>query len=116
MTFREIQIHFVTDVEISEEHQRKLVRLVGEICDSYKATHPGRTMWPFGIGLKMLSNPYMVGDDEPLQFDEHIFSIECSEREGYDWKCAKCGKPQGDHKHCITQPDAGDCDFEARSS
>lgn len=41
------------------------------------------------------------------------FSIECFERENYDFKCVKCGLPQGDHSHCITDPLAGACEFVA---
>jgi len=46
-----------------------------------------------------------------MEFDDSTFEIRCSEREDYDFKCLKCGKPQGDHKGCITDPPAGDCEF-----
>lgn len=113
MTFRAIEIGFPEDVEITSEDQQKLVSLVGDICRRWQEAHPGRVMWPFGIGLKMLANPMMLSDDEPIPFDENTFSIECSERADYEWTCTKCGHPQGDHKDCITEPPAGACDFSA---
>lgn len=80
-----IEISFAAPVHLGREHQRRLVDLIGEICDAYEAKHPDRVMWPFGIGQKMLCNPLMLSDDEPIPFDESVFSIECAERENYDY-------------------------------
>lgn len=110
--FRAIEISFPSAVELTNADQQALVSLISEICRRYEANRPGRVMWPFGIGMKLLTNLMAHSDDEPLEFDEGVFSIECSEREDYDWKCAKCGRPQGDHSHCyMPDPPAGDCEF-----
>lgn len=108
---RAIEITFPEDVEITDDDQRDIVEVVSRITNRYEEANPHRTMWPFGIGQKMLSNPFMVGDDEPLEFDENVFAVECSERENYDWPCAKCGQPQGDHRGLILDPPAGDCEY-----
>ena len=92
--------------------------LVNSICDAWQAAHPARVMWPAGVGFKPTYIPMTAEEEETrgIEFDENIFSIECYERADYEWKCAKCGHPQGDHKDHITQPPAGECDFEANNS
>lgn len=89
-TYREdtsaIEITFAAPVNLSDDHCRRLVALISEICDAYEVMHPDRVMWPFGIGQKMLCNPMMLSDDEPIPFDESTFSIECAERENYDYQ------------------------------
>lgn len=110
-----IEIGFPEAVEVSDDDQQALVELVSRICDRYEASHVGRVMWPFGVGYKMLANPMMLSDDDPIPFDESTFSIECSERADYEWPCAKCGKPQGDHQGHIVDPPAGACEFEPQS-
>lgn len=107
-----IEITFPEFVELSEDDQRDLVELISRICDRYETANAGRVMWPFDIGFKMLANPMMLSDDEPIPFDESTFSIECSERADYNWPCAKCGKLQGDHQYHMIDPPAGDCEFE----
>lgn len=82
---RAIEISFPVPVHLSEYHQRRLAELIGAICDLYEQHHPDRVMWPAGIGQKMLTNPFMVDDDHPMQFDESVFEIECCERENYDY-------------------------------
>jgi len=111
-----IEITFPEPVEFTQQDQSDLLALVTRITDRYCATHPGRTMWAFGVGQKMLSNPFLTGDDQPLEFDARVFSIECSERADYQWPCTKCGKPQGDHKGHIVSPPAGDCDFTVENA
>ena len=81
-----IEVSFAAPVHISAEHQQRLVELIGEICNAYEQRHPDRVMWPFGIGSKMLCHPMMLSDDEPIPFDDSVFSIECAERENYDFK------------------------------
>ncbi len=83
---RGIEINFEVPVNLSEDHQRRLVALIDEICDAYEVKHPDRTMWPFCIGQKMLTNPFMVDEDHPMQFDEGLFQIDCAERENYDYQ------------------------------
>ena len=55
--------------------------LVEEVCRKYEAEHPGRVMWTFGTGSKMLISPFMVDDDHPMVFDDSTFEVEVSERE-----------------------------------
>ena len=110
-----IEIRFPEPVDMTPEDTKAILNIVTAMTDRYDATHPGRVMWVFSVGMKMLSNPFMVGDNEQMAFDDECFEITCSERADYKWPCAKCGKPQGDHREHITQPPAGDCDFTAHS-
>lgn len=80
-----IEITFAEPVNITRYQQLRLVELIGEICRDYEARHPDRTMWVFGIGQKMLCSPFMLSDDEPIPFDESTLSIECAERENYQY-------------------------------
>lgn len=115
--FTAIEVAFPCAVEITAKQQQDLDRIVGEICNDYVATHPGRVMWPAGIGFKPTFIPITAEQEATrgIEFDEGTFQIDCAEREDYDWKCAKCGIPQGDHGHCITEPAAGECEFAVAS-
>jgi len=106
-----IEINFPVAVEVCQDDFRILDDIAGEICDRYVVAHPDRVMWPAGMGSKMTVHPLMLSDDEPIPFDDSVFSIDCAERENYDWLCEKCGIKQGDHGHCIIDPPAGDCEF-----
>jgi len=115
---RTIEISFPVDVEITDEEAQQLVKMASAICDRWKATHPGRTMWPFGIGCKPTYIPMTREEEEAgrgIEFDESTFAIECYERADYEWKCSKCGLAQGDHREHIIDPPAGECEFNARS-
>lgn len=111
---RAIEIVFAEPVELTREDEKQLVDLADRICRRYQEAHPARVMWPFGIGFKPTYIP-MTPEEEAcrgMEFDEGTFQIECAEREDYDFKCAACGKPQGDHKHCyMPDPPAGECEF-----
>lgn len=111
-TLLKLEVCFPRPVVVTEDDHRILVALTEEVCKRYERSHPGRVMWPFGQGLKMLVHPLMLSDDEPIPFDEDVWQIECSEREDYGWLCAKCGIKQGDHQDCILNPPAGACAFE----
>lgn len=114
-SMRRIEINFPEAVEITNDDQRVLDAVAAEICNRYQRRHPGRVMWPAGVGFKVLYMP-MTRDEElagrHMEFAEDTFAIDCCERHDYSWLCAKCGIEQGDHKDCITDPKAGDCDFE----
>lgn len=115
MPFKRIEINFPVSVEITNDEMRAFDDLAGKICDRYRGQHPDRVMWPAGVGFKPTYIP-MTAEEEKvrgIEFAEDVFSIDCAERENYDFACTKCGKPQGDHKHCITNPPAGDCEFSA---
>lgn len=109
-----IEINFPGAVELTNDDLRQLDAVAGEICDRYQTNHPGRIMWPAGIGSKITYMP-MTREEElagrHLEFDDSIFAIDCAERADYDWPCARCGKPQGDHKDHILDPPAGECEF-----
>lgn len=79
-----IEITFPVDVELPKGWERKLDRLVAEVCQAYEAGHPDQVMWPFGSGQKMTTNPFMVDDDHPLEFDEGIYTVEIACRERYE--------------------------------
>lgn len=81
MRIRSIVITFPETVEVSQQDQCRLDRVVGAICDRYEAVNVERTMWPFGQGYAMLKHPIALGDDEPIPFDYNTFHIECAERE-----------------------------------
>ncbi len=112
---RAIEVSFAVPVELTQQDQQDLVTLLSRICDRYEGQHPDRVMWPFGIGFKMLVHPLKLSDDEPIPFDESVFSVECTERENYDWPCATCGKKQDEHDHVTADPAAGNCRYVAAS-
>lgn len=81
-----IEITFAAPVHITRDQQKRLHDLLTEICGDYENRHPDRTMWVFGYGAKMLCSPFMLSDDEPIPFDDSVLSIECAERENYDYE------------------------------
>ena len=112
-----IEITFPVSVDVRDKRFQEIVQQVGLICKDYEEVHPGRVMWTFGCGYKMLINPLALSDDQAIPFDENCLEITCAEREDYDFVCTKCGKPQGDHANCYwPNPPAGDCEFSATSS
>lgn len=114
---RRIEINFPAPVELTNDQQRRLDEIAGEMCKAWQALHPGRVMWPFGTGFKITYMPMTRMEEEAgkhIEFDPDTFEISCSEREDYKWPCAKCDHEQGDHKDCITDPPAGDCEFEPK--
>lgn len=115
-TIRRIEINFPEAVVLTEQLQRQLDAIASELCKAYEAMNPGRVMWPFGQGFKITFMPMTREEEETrgMEFDDDTFEISCSEREDYKWPCAKCGIEQGDHKGCITDPPAGDCEFEPK--
>jgi hypothetical protein len=84
MPIRAIEIGFAEPVELTQKDQEALVEIAGKMCERYERANPERVMWPAGVGQKMLTNPFMASDDEPLAFDETVFQIDCAERESYD--------------------------------
>ena len=112
MAISSIHVDFFEPVEITRDEEIKLQEIVTAICDRYKAKNLGRTMWLFGYGSRPLTNPFLVDDDHPMEFDDSELYLECFAREDFSWPCAKCGHEQGDHKGLILEPPAGDCDFE----
>lgn len=112
--FRTIEISFAAPVELTAEDQKAIVAVADAICRRFELASPHRTMWPAGIGERIVSMPMTAEDDAngvPMVFDETAFHVECFERANYDWPCARCGHKQGDHRDHITSPPAGACDF-----
>lgn len=108
----QLQISFPMAVQVSDDDLRVLSALADEICRRHERANPGRVMWPFGQGYKMLCHPIAIPDGEPIPFDENVYEVECSERADWAWPCAKCGIEQGEHQGHILEPKAGACDFE----
>lgn len=81
---RAIQIDFPVGVEITNDDCRALDAVLTTICKRYRDANPTRTMWVFGTGSLMTINPFMVGEDHPLTFDDETLHIEIAERERYD--------------------------------
>ena len=112
---RKLEITFPEPIELTNDDQRVLDAVATEICRRYERAHPGRVMWPAGVGFKVLYMPMTKAEEAAgrhMEFADDTFAIDCCEREDYSWPCAKCGIEQGDHKTCITDPKAGECDFE----
>ncbi len=109
-----IEINFPVPVELSTEHQQALDAAASVICKAYEKANPTRTMWPAGIGSKIIYMPMTLEEEEArgLEFDNDVFAIDVAERANYAYLCSKCGKSQGDHKGMILNPPAGDCEFE----
>lgn len=110
-----IEINFPVSVYISDRSFHRIVETISEVCDDYENRHPGRTMWPAGMGSKITYMP-MTREEEKagrhMEFAKDVLCVDVAEREDYSWPCKKCNKEQGDHKHCLINPPAGDCDFE----
>lgn len=81
MKVKRIEATFPVPVELSQEHQKALDQILGAICAEYVKANPDRVMWVFGVGSKMLCNPLMLSDDEPIPFDDSVFHFEIAERE-----------------------------------
>lgn len=79
MSVSRIEIVFGETVELSADHQHRLVSLINEICEAYEDSNPDRVMWPAGIGDK----PSGIWTDE-LSFDASVFQIDCCERERFE--------------------------------
>lgn len=80
-TTLQFEISFPVPVNISRSAHDLLVDAVGIICADYEAAHPDRIMWGAGFGSKMLCNPLMLSDDEPIPFSDDVEVIEVWERE-----------------------------------
>lgn len=81
-----IEINFPVPVELPDDFQRRLVALVDVACKAYEATHPGRVMWPFGVGSKITYMPMTKEEEDAgmhMEFDDDTLEIEVSEREDY---------------------------------
>lgn len=114
-----IEVNFDTPVDLERVTQRALMSIINAICTNYTTQHPGRVMWPFGVGFKPTYMPMTQEKEQErgMEFDTSVFHIQCSEREDYEWLCFKCGLKQGDHRSCMAGPVlAGDCDFEPRAA
>jgi hypothetical protein len=117
-TYR-IEINFPKKVYVADSKFQSLVEIVTAICNEYESKNPGRVMWAAGMGSKITYMP-MTREEElagkHMEFADDTLAIDCCEREDYDWPCKKCAHTQGDHKECITDPPAGNCDFEPADS
>lgn len=76
-----LEISFPVEVEVENQDLILLARAAKRICARYEGSNPTRVMWPFGQGAKMLANPLMLSDDEPIPFDDSVYNIEVAERE-----------------------------------
>lgn len=78
-----IEINFPVEVNVADKHIQKIDEVLTEIAKEYEKENPGRIMWPFGHGAKMLIHPMMIEDDKPIPFDDSVYQIEMAEREAY---------------------------------
>ena len=81
---RRIEINFPFEVQFPDGWEQRLAELLDEVCRKYEAEHPDQVMWVFGAGCKMLTSPFMVDDDHPMQFDESVFEIAIIAREKFE--------------------------------
>lgn len=93
-----IEVTFAAPVHISSEHQRRLVELIGEICDAYEQRHPDRVMWPFGIGSKMRPNPAPI-QAAPIGRKHRISLDTCWPLRGADGRTYAERKRDEERKH-----------------
>lgn len=87
-----LEVSFPCEVELTYRVQRQLTELVDEMCKRYERTHPGRVMWPMGVGNKVnwskadaaflgrTAEPDAPESGEPT-YDDSVFCIEVAERE-----------------------------------
>lgn len=80
----QIEITFPVALVVKDEHLQAIDEILSKVSRDYEAANPGRIMWPFGHGAKMLVNLLMLSDDEPIPFDDSVYSIEVAEREAYE--------------------------------
>lgn len=108
-----IRIDFPEPVDLPDGAAQDIVEIAARLCKIYQKSHPGRVMWPAGIGSLPTFIPMTREEEQErgMEFDESVFSVSCCEREDYKARCTKCGMEQGDHAHCIIDPPAGDCEF-----
>lgn len=76
-----IEVTFPCHVELPENFMRELGTLVDTVCQKYNAEHPDRSMWLAGMGCKMLTNPFMVDDEHPMEWDESTYVIDVEVRD-----------------------------------
>jgi hypothetical protein len=76
MKVSKIEVVFPIPVEFPPGFLQTLDALVNMICEKYEAENPGRVMWCFGQGAKLIWRE----PEEPV-FDDSIFQIEVAERE-----------------------------------
>lgn len=81
---RKIEINFAEAVELTDDIEQQLLQIAGEICRAYELAHPGRVMWPAGIGGKITFMPLTAEDERErgIEFDDDTFEIDCYAREG----------------------------------
>lgn len=110
-----IEVDFPRKVFVADRTFQRLVDCVSEICKDYEKMHPGRVMWPAGIGSKITYMPMTKEEEDAgrhIEFQDDTLHVEVCERMDYDWPCKKCGKLQDDHYHFAIVPEAGTCEFE----
>jgi hypothetical protein len=84
MIVRRIEINFPEDVELTDDVEQQLLEIASAICRAYEFAHPGRVMWPAGIGGKITFLPLTAKDERErgIEFNDDTFEIECYERAG----------------------------------
>ena len=70
-----IEIQFPGPVDLPNEFEQSLHELLGSVCKKFMKNNKDRKMWVSESGSKMLSNPYLLGDGEPLKFDDSTLFI-----------------------------------------
>lgn len=85
MIVRKIEINFAKGVELTNDVEQQLLDVADAICRAYEFAHPGRVMWPAGIGGKITFLPLTAEDERErgIEFDDDTFEIDCYEREDY---------------------------------
>jgi len=84
-----IEITFPVEVELTDDDLRIIGAALDGIASRYEIANPSRVMWSFGQGSKMLANPLMLSDDEPIPFDDSVYNIEMAEREAHPEEIAR---------------------------
>lgn len=77
---QKIEISFPVPIELPELFETQLVELIDKVCKKYVSEHPGRVMWPAGVGNKVLWRELQEPD-----FDDSVLAIDVAEREDYKY-------------------------------
>lgn len=88
-----IEISFPVEMHLAPAQWALFERAIDDVCRSYELANPGRVMWLFGSGAKLLAHPMALSDDEPMPVDTSVQAYEISEREGYPNELARRARP-----------------------
>lgn len=105
MRVHKIEINFAEAVDLTDDIEQQLLQIADEICRAYELAHPGRVMWPAGIGGKITFMPLTAEAERErgIEFDDDTFEIDCYAREGDEAERARHTPPPWRPQHPCKQ-------------